>query len=244
MVWAQSSITGNAMPVADGASAACMSADMAAHVRQQQHLGAAAGRLALQVGQVDEVVGGRFHQHRPRTGVGNGTGHRCQREAVLVSTVSPGFTPTALSATNMAAPQELTATQYVGCPLGGVLLLQQRGLAACRTLLAVTVKPAVSASAPRQRSIASSGMGSACSGPCRTISRQAEFTAHGGCCMPRPSQSMLMAGKRAQFEESCREILAQPDITGACMALPCPPRREIRAATCPTSRLAPRVSRW
>ena len=31
---------------------------------------------------------------------------------LLVSTLSPGFTPSALSARNMAAPQELTATQY------------------------------------------------------------------------------------------------------------------------------------
>ena len=32
---------------------------------------------------------------------------------VLVNTLSPGFTPSALSAINIAAPQELTATQYL-----------------------------------------------------------------------------------------------------------------------------------
>ena len=57
-------------------------ADMAAHVRQQQDFGAAAARLARQIGQVDGVVVAHIDQHRPCPGMGQRTRHRRQRETV------------------------------------------------------------------------------------------------------------------------------------------------------------------
>ncbi len=147
--------------------------------------------------------------------MGDRAGHGRERERAGQHLVAR-LTPRVFSATNMVAPQELIATQYLRADVRRVLLLEQRRLGRTCRRSRRSGAAGRCASARPTRAMPASGIGS---GWLRSLPNQRSSAARAGFRgRGRISHRVHSDRSVPQFERLVRKVLSQPHVAGARMA--------------------------
>ena len=205
--------------------------DVAAHVREQQVLGATRARLRLEIGEIHGQIRRDLDQHMLSARVRDRAWHRRQREGIHQHFVA-GLHARADERQKHRAAARIGGDAVFGADRRGELFFQQRHLGLVAERLAVAMQPARAQQRRRARAMPSSGIVRRL----RKIDVRATVPAMSRCPSLTPSTglplSRLVPGKylsrRTSAERACASMPSVREMRAVASATSFEPSRVMR----------------